>query len=121
MRGAGGAQGKVTPAEQQIVLRLAQQEPGALLSLLAGCLAPVVAVVPPPAPCLPEPVRRPGDDPYLITEDEFSFRARSLSREEQAVLRCRVNAARANRAGDYDFARRQRQRADRLERRLGAV
>ena len=119
---AGGAPGKVTAAEQHIVVRLAQQEPGALLSLLAGLLAPVVAgAALPVATPAPEVVRRPGDDTYLITEDEFSYRARNMPYEEQKVLRCRVNAARAHKQGHLDAARRYRQQADRLERKLGAT
>jgi len=112
----------MTVAEQHIVIRLAQQEPGALLSLLAGCLAPVVAAAP-AVPPLPVPERRPGDDPYLITEDEFSYRVRvgRMPPEEQKILRCRVNAARANKAGRSDDARKYRQQADRLERKLQAA
>jgi len=72
-------------------------------------------------PAKPEPIpteRRAGDDPFLIDEDEFSYRARNMSADEQAVLRCRVNAARAHKRGAIDLARRFRQRADRLERKL---
>ena len=115
----------MTHAERSIVVRLAEQEPAVLLSLLAGCLAPqVTTLAPPPCPVVP-PVsandRRAGDDPYLITEDEFSYRAQYMSRAEQQVLRCRVNAARAHKAGYLDEARRYRQRADRLERSLSAA
>jgi hypothetical protein len=110
----------VTAAEQHIVVRLAQQEPGALLSLLAGVLAPVVvgAAAPVVAPA-PEVERRPGEDPYLISEDEFSYRSRYMHREEEKILRCRVNAARAQKAGYPDDARRYRMEADRRERKLG--
>ena len=120
MRGAGGAAGTVTATERLIVVRLAEQEPGALLSLLAGCLAPSVAPVEVASGAIvrAETERRPGDDPFLIDEDEFSFRAQYMSREEQRVLRCRVNAARAHKAGHVDDARQFRQQADRLERKL---
>lgn len=107
----------MTTAERALVARLASQEPGELLTLLAGCLAPVVAQPVAPATFASDD-RRPGDDPYLIDEQEFSFRARHMSRAEQDVLRCRVNAARANKGGRADLARRFRQRADRLERKL---
>lgn len=110
----------MTAAEQQIVMRLAQQEPGALLSLLAGCLTPAVSVAA-PSPCRDPLERRAGDDPFLITEEEFAFRARYMSEEEEVILRCRVNAARSKKAGQLDQARRQSQRADRLERKLGTL
>lgn len=110
----------MTATEQQIVVRLAQQEPGALLSLLAGCLAPAVSVAAPAPRCDP-PERRAGEDPFLITEEEFAFRARYMSEEEEKVLRCRVNAARAAKKGRPDDARKYRQQADRLERKLGAA
>lgn len=110
----------MTNTERQIVVRLAEQEPGALLSLLAGCLAPSVAPVTAGAsgPVYRVPERKAGDDPFLIDEDEFSFRAQYMTREEQRVLRARVNAARAHKAGHVDDARRFRQQADRLERKL---
>jgi len=107
----------VTASERGIVLRLLEREPAELLALLAGNLAPVLAAIPKPAP-EPMPERRPGDDPYLIDEDEFSYRARSMSYDEQKVLRARVNAARAHQKGRLDDARRYRKRADLLERRL---
>lgn len=109
----------MTHAERSIVVRLAEQEPGTLLSLLAGCLAPQVAAVAPACPAPPpEPDRRAGDDAHLITEEEFSYRAQYMSADEQKVLRCRVNAARAHKLGRLDDARRFRQQADRLERKL---
>lgn len=113
----------LTRQERDFVLALLDREPRDMLALLAGQVlnqdsAGAMLQQPVSRPEPQQTERRPGDDTYLITEDEFSYRARSMSREEQAVLRCRVNAARANRAGDYDFARRQRQRADRLEQKL---
>ena len=112
----------MTAAERYTVVRLAEQEPGELLALLAGCLAPqvvsaTVAAVPCPAVV---DAKRIGDDPFLISEDEFSYRAQRLSLDEQAILRCRVNAARAHQSGRLDDARRYRQRADRLEKKLAA-
>lgn len=106
----------MTLAEERIVLRLAQSEPARLLSLLAGCLAPQVEPVVRREPI--ETERRAGEDPFLITEDEFSYRARGMSLGEQKVLRARVNAARSHKAGYLDEARRYRQQADRLERKL---
>lgn len=108
----------MTTAEQHMVMRLAENEPAALLSLLAGCLAPLVALSVKQTEPTPVFEHRSGDDPYLITEEEFSHRARFMRREEQAVLRCRVNAARLVKNGLHDHARRERQRADRLEKKL---
>jgi len=112
----------MTPSERQIVLRLIEREPGTVLALVAECLAPVltpVTNVRPVQPVYHPPAeRRAGEDPFLIDEDEFSYRARNMSADEQAVLRCRVNAARAHKSGSLDRARRYRQRADRLERKL---
>lgn len=110
----------MTTIEQSIVVRLAEQEPAALLALLAGCLAPQVSPVSTVVPLAVSHAeeRRAGDDPFLIDEEEFSRRARYMSRDEQTILRCRVNAARAYKKGYLDDARRYRQRADRLERKL---
>ncbi len=108
----------MTTAEQHMVMRLAENEPAALLSLLAGCLAPLVSLAVKPADPAPVFEHGIGDDPYLITEEEFAYRAKYMSREEQAVLRHRVNAARLVAKGLHDHARRERQRADRLEKRL---
>lgn len=113
----------MTTAERSTVVRLAEQEPAALLALLAGCLAPQVAPV---SVVVPLPVqhtegRRAGEDPFLIDEEEFSRRARYMSLDEQAILRCRVNAARAHKKGYLAEARRYRQRADRLEKKLNTL
>ena len=110
--------------ERAFVLALLEREPRDMLALLAGQVlssnlsgcGQQHAVTSRPEPTPYE--RRPGDDPYLIDEDEFSYRARSMSREEQKILRCRVNAARVQKRGDLDAARRYRQQADRLERKL---
>lgn len=108
----------MTTAEQHMVMRLAQQEPGAMLALLARCLEPIASLAVSSLPVRTEPERRPGDDPFLITEEEFSYRAKSMSLDEQKVLRCRVNAARAHQKGWLDDVRKLRQQADRLERKL---
>lgn len=108
----------MTAAEQQLVLRLAAQEPVELLALLARSLAPMLPAAPAVPSPAPSPERAAGDDPFLISEDEFSYRARFMSYEEQQILRCRVNAARLHKAGHLDHARRQRMRADRLEAKL---
>lgn len=108
----------MTTAEQHMVMRLAENEPAALLSLLAGCLAPLVSLAVKQIEPTPVFEHRTGDDPYLITEEEFSYRARFMNREEQTVLRCRVNAARFIKNGMPDHARKERQRADRLEKKL---
>lgn len=113
----------MTSIEQSIVVRLAEQEPAALLALLAGCLAPQVAPVSTVVPLTVQQTekRRAGEDPFLIDEEEFSRRAQYMTREEQTILRCRVNAARAYKKGYPDHARRYRQRADRLEKKLNAL
>lgn len=108
---------------------LLDREPRDMLALLAGQVlggslqsAPAQQVTAPQTDFqrVSEPERRPGDDPYLITEDEFSYRVRvgRMSHEEQKILRCRVNAARAHKNGWLDDARKFRQQADRLERKL---
>lgn len=89
-----------------------------MLALLARCLEPIAALSVSLQPTRTEPERRPGDDPFLITEEEFSYRAKSMSLDEQKILRCRVNAARAHQKGRLDDARKYRQQADRLERKL---
>lgn len=115
----------LTKHERVFLLGLLEREPREVLSLLAGQALSVgfgdsnqrLSTT------RQEPVhneRRPGDDPFLIDEDEFSYRARHMSRDEQRVLRCKVNAARAHKAGHIDDARRFRQQADRLERKLNA-
>jgi hypothetical protein len=113
----------LTKQERDFVLALLDREPRDMLALLAGQVlnSGIAGTAKQQTENRPEPQqpeRRPGDDPFLITEDEFSYRARHMSWEEQQVLRCRVNAARANHAGRPDDARRYRQRADRLERKL---
>lgn len=106
------------------MLSLLEREPRDMLALLAGqVLSGNLAGCGQQQPVSnrPEPApyeRRPGDDPYLIDEDEFSYRARSMSYDEQKILRCRVNAARCQKKGYLDEARKFWQQADRLERKL---
>lgn len=111
----------LTRQERDFVLALLDREPRDMLALLAGQVLNQEGAMLQQPVSRPEPQqteRRPGDDPFLITEEEFSYRAKSMSLDEQKVLRCRVNAARAHQRGWLDDARKCRQQADRLERKL---
>ncbi|WP_281184202.1 hypothetical protein [Trichlorobacter lovleyi] len=109
--------------ERRFLLDLLEREPREVLALLAGQMLNgnkeghgQRQSTPRAEPEQQE--RRAGEDPFLIDEEEFSRRARYMSREEQTILRCRVNAARSYKKGYLDDARRYRQRADRLEKKL---
>jgi len=113
----------LTEHERVFLLGLLEREPREVLSLFAGQALNIGSgdIGRRPGTTRQNPIhdeRRPGDDPFLIDEDEFSYRARHMSHDEQRVLRCKVNAARAHKAGHIDDARRFRQQADRLERKL---
>lgn len=121
--GAWKVKAMLTNHEHSFLMKLLEQKPREVLSLLAGQLLNdnlSGATCQPPAkrPEVDGTERRAGDDPYLIDEDEFAYRARYMGRAEQDVLRCRVNAARAHKSGRLDLARRFRQRADNLEKKL---
>jgi len=106
--------------ERMFLLKLLEREPREVLALLAGQMLNSQATETPQRqpPPRQEEEHRAGDDPFLITEEEFSYRAKFMSMDEQKVLRCRVNAARAHKKGWLDDARKMRQQADRLEKRL---